>query len=210
MTDPWDPWGYHAEEAAAEFEAAAEMAHVDSLAEQPDPTPALTRADAARAVAMYSAIGKAANDAAKQYRTWLDDGAVAEMDREGYAPKGEIPGLGSWALKLTTDRIDVTDHAALLKWVQDNRPEQVKVVPQVEIVQPAFVGWLLKTVTPSGDGSVALPETGEVVPGLRFVAGGQPAGVAVTPKATERERIAEAAHQLLAGSAPALPGGTNG
>lgn len=90
--------------------------------------------------------------------------------------------LGKASLCDATAKAKVVDEAALLAWVKENRPDQIR-----ETVEPAYVKALLKAV--DAEGVAADETTGEVIPGLELV-DGKPF-VKVTPNPVARDRMSE-------------------
>lgn len=166
--------------------------------------------------------------AARAMEASLKDEAAAEYEREGVGVSWRLPGDGMVLTSLRNDSVTVTDEAAFLAWVKVNFPERVRVVETVYGGwQAAFLGRLepyvgdpavpderdpeeLWALLQPGERATALdPETGAVIPGVRFVKGGGLASVAVrvNKDAERRMNLAAAAYAQGAGTMPGLESG---
>lgn len=93
--------------------------------------------------------------------------------------------LGTAILCGGKDKAKVTDELALLAWVKENRPDQLR-----QIVEPAYIKALLKQA--DAEGAAADEETGEIIPGIEIVETGS--YVSVKPNELARDRMAELIH----------------
>jgi hypothetical protein len=88
--------------------------------------------------------------------------------------------LGTATLCGGKEKAKVVDELALLAWVKENRPDQLR-----SIVEPAYVKALLKIA--DAEGVAVDEETGEVIPGIELVETGT--YVTVKPNDLARERM---------------------
>lgn len=125
-----------------------------------------------------------AESIAESLRQDLDDGLdVGHVpDQARILRDAEGTELGTATLCGGKEKPKVTDEAALLAWVQENRPDQVR-----QVVEPAYVKALLKQA--EREGAAADETTGEVIPGIEFVESG--AYVTVKPNDLAKDRMAE-------------------
>lgn len=118
--------------------------------------------------------------------------------------------VASLTLALTGDKTTVTDRAALLEWARENAPEFVHTVPAHDEVSESG---LMETLTFTDEGD-AVTASGELVPGIRKVAGGQPSHTMLKFQPNGRQAIADAwasgmFGNSLPGMAPALTDGAS-
>lgn len=156
-------------------------------------TPAPTRADLARAVILWEAIAAEAKAQAAANRAVLDEQARTELETNGSAPTWRIPDVGTVPLALTSPAVVVEDEAAYVAWMAERYPTEVHTVQQV---RPAFDAQLRTDLAAQGGDPCDL-ETGEVIPGLRYVPGGRPRGVSVRASAKARDAVRTQARYLL-------------
>lgn len=141
-------------------------------------------------------LAAAAKARANTLRDALEAEACAEHERDGTAPTWRVADLGTVTLPVSKESVVVADHAALLRWCKERHPEQVHTV---EEVYASFQGALLATCVIVGD-VAALPDTGEVVPGLAVRPGGQPGSLTLRPGTGVRrwfQQLGEAALRHL-------------
>jgi hypothetical protein len=153
--------------------------------------------------------------AASALENSLKDEAAQEFEEHGVRVTWGLPGGGQVITSLTHDRATVTDAAALLAWVRINHPDQVYTPP--ERIREAWLIGFLKRLAPLGpmppgtlnpDDLVDV-RTGAVVPGVRWVRGGQLDSVAVRndKAAVLRMNLAAAAYAQGKGPMPGLESG---
>jgi len=94
--------------------------------------------------------------------------------------------LGTATLCGGREKAKVVNEAALLAWVKEHRPDQLR-----QVVEPAYIKALLKQA--DTEGAAADETTGEVIPGIEFVESN--AYVSVKPNDLARERMAELIHE---------------
>lgn len=130
--------------------------------------------------------------------------ATGSKTLEVRLPDGEK--VATITLAIEQSKPETFDHAALLAWAQENRPEWCHEVPaRIEVSEKAAVDGV--EFTPEG---IAVTPGGEVVPGLRMKRGGTPTHTSVRFEKTGRQAIAGAWSRgefgdALPGMAPALP-----
>lgn len=121
----------------------------------------------------WDAVADEAQARGAQAREQLEAQARAEFTRDRVAPTWRIEGIGTVPLSLTGDRVDVVDEAAYRAWVAARHPDNIETITQI---RPAFD----KAVrTAAAKRKAACTAEGEAIPGLQFVAGGVPKGIAV-------------------------------
>lgn len=159
----------------------------------PEPAAAPAPRDQLAAEAVWwDAVADEATARGAQARKQLETQARAEFTRDRAAPTWRIPGIGTVPLNLANDRVDVVDANAFTAWVTARFPEQIETTTTTR-VRPAYETVVRKAALKRG---AACDEQGEVIPGLKFVPGGQPKGIAV--RATDDAKASAAA---LAGAA---------
>lgn len=157
-----------------------------------------TRADLAGAVLLWSAIASEAHDQAVAARAELERDARADLEANGAAPTWRIAGMCTVPLATTTAQVVVDDPAAYTRWLEQRYPTKVETLTRpLDAFDVAF----RRTLAAGGDPPCD-PATGELVPGLRFVAGGEPRGVSVRPEPGVKARMAAQARTLLGLSSP--------
>lgn len=153
----------------------------------------MNREQRTKAIVMLDQIAEQASRKSAALRAELADDARGEYQREGNAPTWRFPNVGRVVLPLTKQRVVVEDTTELVTWVAANHPEQVKVETR-EVVQPSFITWLCEHAQPEGE--VAHLD-GEVIPGLKVVAGGRPKELSITPDRATKALLGEVAEQGL-------------
>lgn len=93
--------------------------------------------------------------------------------------------LGTATLCGGKDKAKVVNEAALLAWVKEHRPDQLR-----QVVEPAYIKALLKQA--DTEGAAADEDTGEVIPGIEIVESSS--YVSVKPNELARDRMAELIH----------------
>jgi len=104
-----------------------------------------------------------------------DSGRVPVRDADGVE-------LGTATLCGGKEKAKVVDEDALLAWVKEHRPDQLR-----QVVEPAYVKALLKQA--DTEGAAADETTGEVIPGIEFVETN--AYVSVKPNQLAKDRMGE-------------------
>ena len=97
-------------------------------------------------------------------------------------------GVVSFANGRTSAR--VTDERALLRWVRDNRPDEI-----VDMIRGSFLSWLLEDARKRG---AAVDANGEVIPGVTVTASEPYVSVKPLPEGIPALVDAIRAGQLLA------------
>lgn len=161
--------------------------------EQPAAAAPMPRAEAAQQVVFWDAIAAEARARAAHFRDGLDQQARAEFEREQVAPTWRIPGVGTVPLALTADRVDVVDEQAYTAWVADRHPDNIETTVRV---RPAFDKHIREAAAKRG---APCDADGIVIPGLVFVAGGQPKGISIRASAPAKVASAELAKVVLDG-----------
>jgi hypothetical protein len=156
------------------------------------------RAALVRDAVWWDCVAEQAKARAQAARQVLAAEASAELERDGIAPTWRIPGLGTVPLGVTSDTVVVDDADAYTKWVADRYPTEVETVAHVRGV---FDGHLRRAAAERGDPPCD-PKTGKVIPGLRFVAGGQPRGIQIRPDSAAKEALSQVASGWLDSWAP--------
>lgn len=142
-----------------------------------DTQPAMNRRERFSEVLRLEGRGAAARARAAALRSALEEEARTEYDRDGTAPTWRMRDLGTATLPISKETVMVVDPGALLKWCKERHPHQVHTV---EEVYPSFQAVLAAHCVAAGD-VAALPDTGEVVPGLAVRPGGQPGSLTLRP-----------------------------
>lgn len=171
----------------------------------------MTPRDLAAALAVTTVIA----DAAKARKDEIRAALAAALDDVGAdSVRAELPD-GARVAKSTlitpNPKPVVSDETAFAAWVETFRPDEI-----VRTVRDSYKRVVLERLASTPDGTAIDPDTGEVVPGVRFSTGatyvstrfekdGRDAIVAAI-----RDGIIEPAAVLSALSpAPALPGGSH-
>lgn len=144
--------------------------------ETPAAAPTVSRLDRVREILRLEGLAAAASARAADVRSSLDAEARAEFSREGTAPSWRMTDIGNVVLPLSKEAVVVDGPGALLRWVKERHPEQIRTT---EEIWPAFVTHLLASCTVAGDVAVD-PKTGEAVPGLTVRKGGEPKTLSIT------------------------------
>jgi hypothetical protein len=151
----------------------------------------MNRAEAFREVLRLEAIAEACKNRAGKYRHELDTEAREELAAQGSAPTWRLPDLGTVALPLSKQAIVVDDIAALKKWVQANRPEEIVTTTEIRAsYQTALFAAVV--VTPDG-----VTFNGELVPGLTVKPGGVPQTLRFSPDRETKQVYALLGEHLL-------------
>lgn len=150
------------------------------------------RAELARMGLFWDQVAEDARRRAREIREQLTADARAELERDGTAPTWRIPGVGTVPLCLTTAAVEVADPVMYTKWVAQRHPEHIE---KVERIRPAFDEHLRKTLVARGDPPCT--DDGELVPGLRYRAGGEAKSIQIRPDATAKAAAAADAAACL-------------
>lgn len=174
-------WPTQAElDADAGFYTDPDEMHEDDADLWPAPVaavaPTRSRLDRVRDVLRLEGLAAAATARAADVRASLGEEARAELDREGTAPSWRMADIGTVALPLSKEAVVVVDADALVRWVKERYPEQIRTR---EEIWPGFQTYLLNNCVPLGD-VAGDPETGEAVPGLAVRKGGEPKTLTIT------------------------------
>ncbi len=139
---------------------------------------------------------------AAELRKKLRSDAEVEFREQGCAPTWRIPGFTVTA-SITHNGVAVDDQAAFVGYVAAAYPTEVETVT-VTRVRQAWQERFLKEVVARGE--PPCDADGTVVPGLRFVPGGEFKSVSVTPTADSRSELRATAKEIASGVRPlALP-----
>mgnify|MGYP003575017864 CR=1 FL=1 len=145
----------------------------------------------------------AAEAFAEVVREALGNEARTELEDNGMAPTWRTPG-GGVTLSCGTNRswVSVHDESAWLKWCKEREPDQVEIL---ERVRPAWQSMYLKAVAKRGFPPQA--KDGEVIECLSWHEGGGYRSISLLVADDVKERLADAAREMVAGVRPlALPG----
>jgi hypothetical protein len=122
--------------------------------------------------------GQAEREELEQILAAEDTAKVPVRDADGTE-------LGTATLCGGKDKAKVTNEQALLEWVKEHRPDQLR-----QVVEPAYIKALLKQA--DAEGAAADEDTGEVIPGIEIVE--TSSYVSVKPNELARDRMAELIH----------------
>lgn len=155
----------------------------------------------------------------------LKNEAAEEYAEHGARVSWEWAGAGSVIASLNHDTVIVTDQDAFLDWLAADSPHQVRPRTGWEVINPK---WLAEVYLPGlvpqeeyddldaiaeprpGDRrSVMCPDSGALVPGVRWVRGGGLRSVAIKadPAAMRQLNLAAATYALGRGPMPGLTTG---
>jgi hypothetical protein len=169
----------------------------------------MTPRDLAAALAVTTVIA----DAAKARKDDLRAALSAALDDVGAdSVRAELPDgtrVSKSTLITPNPKPVVSDETAFAEWVEGFRPDEI-----VRTVRESFKRVVLERLAATPDGTAIDPETGEVVPGVRFTTGGAYVSTRFEKDGRDaivtaiRDGIIEPAAVLSALSpTPALPGG---
>ncbi len=159
------------------------------------------RADLAHEAVFWAAVAEQAAARAKPARAGQEEQARAELARDGVAPTWRIPGLGTVPLAVTQPSVTVVDEQAYLAWVAERHPTEVE---EVVRVRAAFDADLRRQLAAAECDPPCTPG-GEVIPGLSFRPGGQPAGVSVRATSAAKATALAVARDVLDSLRPTAP-----
>lgn len=171
----------------------------------------MTPRDLAAALAVTTVIA----DAAKARKDEIRAALAAALDDVGAdSVRAELPD-GNRVAKSTlitpNPKPVVSDEGAFIEWVETFRPDEI-----VKTVRDSYKRVILERLASTPDGTAIDPDTGEVVPGVRFTTGATYVSTRFEKDGRDlivtaiREGIVEPAAVLAALSpAPALPGGSH-
>jgi hypothetical protein len=157
----------------------------------------MSRFDRVREVLRLEGLADAAKRRAVEHRRALEADARAELAHHGAAPTWRITDVGTITLPVTSAGLIVDDPAAVLAWCKERRPDQIETV---ELVRSAFLAALLRiAVVDHGDGVTTIvdPDTGEVIPGLAWKAGGEAKSLSFRIDSDVKKLFTAAADELL-------------
>jgi hypothetical protein len=170
----------------------------------------MTPRDLAAALALTTVIA----DAAKTRKDEIRAALAAALDDVGAdSVRAELPDgtrVSKSTLIAPNPKPVVSDEAAFAAWVEGFRPDEI-----VKTVRESYKRVVLERLASTPDGTAIDPETGEVVPGVRFTTGATYVSTRFEKDGRDaivtaiREGLIEPSAVLSALSpAPALPGGT--
>lgn len=166
----------------------------------------MNRADLVRRLAAHKAAAAALEDALKR-------DARAEYEEQGTAPTWRLDGARV-QVSLSTDRCVVADEETFMDWFAALLPDEV-VTSTVRVVRnPAVLKQFLENIaahgpvpdgeTPRdlspGDTTEAADGAGQVVPGLRWVKGGEYVATSIYVDPTVKRRLAASAARYVEGA----------
>jgi hypothetical protein len=159
--------------------------------------PSASRLDRVREILRLEGLAAAASARAAAVRAALQDEARAEYAREKTAPSWRMPDVATVSLAISKETIVVSDADALITWVKERHPHQIRTVT-TEQIWPGFQTQLLADCVPTDDGDRAVdPKTGEIVPGVAVRKGGEPKSLSITAARAVKETFAAYGAQLL-------------
>lgn len=171
----------------------------------------MTPRDLAAALAITTVIA----DAAKARKDEIRAALAAALDDVGAdSVRAELPDgarVSKSTLITPNPKPVVSDETAFAAWVETFRPDEI-----VRTVRDSYKRVVLERLASTPDGTAIDPDTGEVVPGVRFSTGATYVSTRFEKEGREaivaaiRDGIIEPAAVLSALSpAPALPGGSH-
>lgn len=171
----------------------------------------MTPRDLAAALAITTVIA----DAAKARKDEIRAALAAALDDVGAdSVRAELPDgarVSKSTLITPNPKPVVSDETAFAAWVETFRPDEI-----VRTVRDSYKRVVLERLASTPDGTAIDPDTGEVVPGVRFSTGATYVATRFEKEGREtivaaiRDGIIEPAAVLSALSpAPALPGGSH-
>lgn len=153
----------------------------------------MNRANIVQAIAACDALGA-------ELRRQLKADAAAEYAEQGTAPTWRLPGF-TVSTSITHPTVEVVDEPAFRRWVEVEYPTEIETIKRV---RPAWQAAFLAEVTRRGD--PPCDAGGIVLPGLRYVPGGEFRSVSVLPSADTKSVLRTMAQEIAAGRRPlALP-----
>jgi hypothetical protein len=170
----------------------------------------VTPRDLAAALALTTVIADAAKTRKDEIRYALAD-ALDDVGADSV--RAELPDgtrVAKSTLMTPNPKPVVSDEAAFTGWVEGFRPDEI-----IKTVRDSYKRVVLERLAATPDGTAIDPETGEVVPGVRFTTGAsyvstrfEKEGRAAIVEAIREGLIEPAAVLAALSPAPALPGGT--
>lgn len=145
----------------------------------------MTNMTAADHLALLLALEAGLKDQIAQAKRRVLEAAAETRTRSYDTPVGQVN------ITRKDPPIEVTDEAALLAWVKENRPDEVEVI---ERVRPAYMKHLRENRWTVVKGQVIDTQTGEIV---EFAALGDPGEPYITWPASKQQRAAKEEARLL-------------
>lgn len=157
----------------------------------------MNRADLTAGIIRLEQLSMVARDAAGELRKQLASDAEAEWDEHKTAPTWRMDAA-TVSLPITHDAIAVNNPDALVGWVATHRPGEVEAVRRV---RESYLSWLRGNLIAAADEDgrpvVKHPDTGEVVPGVTWIPGGQPGALSIRANAAAKREYRELAERQL-------------
>lgn len=136
---------------------------------------------------VYKAAQAALHEALKaEGRVEHEAHKMASTFRAGFATAGT---------SVTNDHVEITDQDALVAYIAGRYPTEVVTRTVTSVRNPAWLERLLDTwavVGPEDDEGTIADDDGVIVPGVKWVEGGQFITVSVTPKPVAKKLIEKA------------------
>lgn len=151
----------------------------------------MNRAELVDKALYFDALAAAAAAKAAEARAELAAQARAEHAEQGAAPTWRTLS-GTVSLAITQPAYAVDDPQVFADYVAGRAPSEVQELRQV---RPAYSSQLLKALAKRGD--VPVDSDGVIVPGLRYLEGGQPKGVSILSSTETKAGFAELAAAAL-------------
>jgi hypothetical protein len=153
----------------------------------------VSRLEQLREVAWLEALAAAATEEAGKRREALRAEAVEELKTHGHAASWPFAGIGRITLNLSKDRVECSNPDRFQEWVEQRYPDGIQTVTSVS---SSWRERFFASVDVEGD-RVVDPETGEIVPGLLFKAGGKPLHLTVKVESDAKKVLALSAGEGL-------------
>lgn len=182
----------------ASFELATDAPKTAAASVVPDRP--VKRADKIKDAMLWEQVSRQAQDIADTIRAELQGEANDEFERNGSASTWRHDGVATVSLPVSKPRVTIADQRAYTAWVEKNAPTEVHTVTTV---RETYTKTLAKRVKIDGD-AVCLPDDGQVIPGLAYVAGGRPGSISIKKDPALVEQLAGEAADIVAAMALAL------
>jgi hypothetical protein len=165
----------------------------------------VNRTELVQAVIWLDLLAAQAKAEGQKLRAELAADARAEFEEHGTAPTWRIPDVATVAASVSHPSVTVGDHVRFQRWVGRRYPTEIE---EILVVRPAWLADFLKRCKVD-DLDAVDPDTGEVVPGLTVVPGGEFGGVSIRATGAAKEVFgALAGHglrRLALEASPAVP-----
>lgn len=161
----------------------------------------MNRHDLITRTLMLESVAVEAKARAQKLRDLLAADARAEFEEQGTAPTWRIQDVGTVTLPVSSERVVVSDEAALTRFAKERFPDEVEVL---ERIRPAFLPVLVGLM--DHDSDRVFDGEGTVVPGLTVRPGGAPQSLSFRPS-RDAQAVARAAAEKLVGDVEEALGG---